>query len=64
MFYRVIKKKDGLLWTYDFDELQDAVSWIEQESVLDQNCMIPVEYVYEIVEIGLQLLTKENNRVY
>lgn len=51
MFYRVIKKKDDLLWTYDFDELQDAVNWIEQESVLDQNCVVPVEYMYEIVQI-------------
>jgi hypothetical protein len=52
MFYRVIKKEDGLLSIYDFDELQDAICWVKQESALDENRMFPVEYEYEISEIG------------
>lgn len=52
MFYRVVKSKDGQVWTYDFDDLQDAISWVKQESVLDENSMVPVDYEYDIVEIG------------
>jgi hypothetical protein len=52
MFYRVIKRKDGKYWTYDFDDLQDAISWVQSESVLDKNCMNPIEFEYDIVEIG------------
>jgi hypothetical protein len=51
MFYRVIKSKDNQQWTYDFDYLDDAMSWIANESYMDKNCINPVEYEYVIVEI-------------
>lgn len=52
MFYRVIRSKDDNIWFYDFDDLYDALSWIDSESYLDKHSINPIEYQYRIVEIG------------
>lgn len=51
MKYRVIKESLNQYWGYDFDNLEDAQSWVLQEKHLDENGDIPRIFYYTIIEV-------------
>lgn len=51
MIYRVIRTEKGSSREYDFDDIEDAKEWIRQEVEFDQNCVIPKNGTYDLIEV-------------